>query len=204
MGKHWRFCRSSWTESVRTPISRIGMGKTVRGSSVEAWMGKSTELGMSICSSKTRIILIGVRGRHKKWLERSRMWLPCGRNWWKKRWSWRTHIISWSRIFGMHSTWMQSERNHYLRVQTNVWIPYFCWSNWKITRIWKSLTQRGLHSLTTWKDMLENVLNDCVNWQTWKWSSSIEFQVLVWMTINSNRKNLNQWENYHKYAHKVS
>ena len=26
------------------------------------WMGESTEFGMSICSSKTRILLIGIRG----------------------------------------------------------------------------------------------------------------------------------------------
>ena len=28
------------------------MGRTVRGSSVGTWMGKSAELGMSVCSSK--------------------------------------------------------------------------------------------------------------------------------------------------------
>ena len=28
-------------------------------------MGKSTELGMSVCSSETRIILVGKRGRHQ-------------------------------------------------------------------------------------------------------------------------------------------
>ena len=30
-----------------------------------------------------------------------------------------------------------------------------------------------------------------------KWSSKTKFQVLAWMIINSNRKNLNQLENYH-------
>ena len=38
------------------------LGKTVRGSSAGAWMGESTELGMSMSSSKTGIILIGIRG----------------------------------------------------------------------------------------------------------------------------------------------
>ena len=28
---------------------------------IETWMGKSTELGMSLCSQKTRIVLVGVR-----------------------------------------------------------------------------------------------------------------------------------------------
>ena len=36
--------------------------KTIRGSSAGAWMGKSTELEMSICSSETKMILIGTRG----------------------------------------------------------------------------------------------------------------------------------------------
>ena len=38
---------------------------------------------MFVCSSRTRIILIGILGRHSKWLERRRIGLPCGRNWWK-------------------------------------------------------------------------------------------------------------------------
>ena len=36
------------------------MGKTVRGNSCGTWMGKSTELRVSVCSSKARIVLIGV------------------------------------------------------------------------------------------------------------------------------------------------
>ena len=47
-------------------------------------------------------------------------------------------------------------------------------------------------------------LSDIANWRTKRQSSETKFQVLVWMTINSNRKNLNQWETYHKYAHNLS
>ena len=68
----------------------------------------------------------------------------------------------------------------------------------------KSLTQRRLHSPTTWKDMLENALRDTASWQTKKWSSFTKSQVLAWMIINSNKKNLNQWENCQKCAHKLS
>ena len=32
-------------------------------------------------------------------------------------------------------------------------------------------------------------LNDTVNWQTRKWSNCTKFQALVWMIINSNRRN---------------
>ena len=38
---------------------------------------------MSVNSPKTWIILIGLRGWFKKWLEGDRMWPPCRRNWWK-------------------------------------------------------------------------------------------------------------------------
>ena len=37
-----------------------------------------------------------------------------------------------------------------------------------------------------------------------KWSNYIKFQVLAWMIINSTRKNLNQSETNHKFAHKLS
>ena len=58
---------------------------------------------------------------------------------------------------------------------------------------WEQPHARGL---TTWKDILENTLSDTASWQTRVWSSYTKFQVLAWMIINSNRKNLNQLENY--------
>ena len=66
----------------------------------------------------------------------------------------------------------------------------------------KNFTQRRWRSPTTWKDMLENAWKEVANWQTKKWSSCTLFQVLAWMIVNSNKKNLNQWDNYHKYAHR--
>ena len=81
----------------------------------------------------------------------------------EKRGSWWTHIISWPCIFGMYSTWMQTERNHYWTEYKDVWITYFCWSNWKVTRVGKTLTQRRWRGPTTWKDMLENALRDTAN-----------------------------------------
>ena len=64
--------------------------KTVR-SSIGTRMGKSTELGMFFHRT-TRIILIGLRGWH--WLERCRIWLPCGRKWWKHLiWTNQLHFL---------------------------------------------------------------------------------------------------------------
>ena len=43
----------------------VSCRKTVRRSFIGTWMGKSTKLELSVCSSKTKIILVGLRGRHK-------------------------------------------------------------------------------------------------------------------------------------------
>ena len=48
-----------------------------------------------------------------------------------------------------------------------------------------------------------NALGDTATWQTKQWRSYAKLQVFAGMTINSNRKNLNQLENYHKFAHKL-
>ena len=46
--KHWRPIGLSWTNLVWPPSSRTVLGKTVRGSSIGTWMGKSTRLGMCL------------------------------------------------------------------------------------------------------------------------------------------------------------
>ena len=55
--RHRRSSGSSWTKFVRTPICWTLVG---------TWMGQRTELGMSICSLKTSIIVIGIRGWHQR------------------------------------------------------------------------------------------------------------------------------------------
>ena len=45
--------------------------------------------------------------------------------WDEECWSWRSNFISWPRVFGMHSTWMQTERNHCWTTQRNVGISEF-------------------------------------------------------------------------------
>ena len=50
------------TEFVRTSTSWLLVEQTVRGSSNGTWKGKSADLGMPACPSKTRIILIGMCG----------------------------------------------------------------------------------------------------------------------------------------------
>ena len=52
--------------------------------------------------------------------------------------------------------------------------------------------------------MLRNALGDTANWHTRKWSNCTKFQVLVWMIINSIRRNSFQLEKCQQFAHKLS
>ena len=81
MGKRWRLCDTSWTKLGRSPISWIAMGDTTWRSFVRTWMGGNSELGMYVRSSETRVVSVSICGWPQKWLERSRTWIPCGRNW---------------------------------------------------------------------------------------------------------------------------
>ena len=110
----------------------------------------------------------------------------------EKRGSWWTHIISWSRGFGMYSTWMQTGWNYCWWMQNNVRITNFLLEQLKSYQVGKNLLQRRLRGPTTWKDMLENALRDTAGWQTTKSSSSAKFQVLAWMITHSRRKEQSQ------------
>ena len=127
--KHWRSCGTTWTKFVWSPLSWIVMGKTLRRSSIGTLMGGSTELGMSVRSSKTMVMSVSTCGWHQ--------------NGWKEYGShveeddekcgyWRTHIISWPWKLGMYSAWMQTDWNNHWTKWEDVWITYFCWSNIEI------------------------------------------------------------------------
>ena len=78
---------------------------------LEFWMGVNTELGMSVCSSKTMIILIGLCGWY--WNDSKKAeYGSCVEQMDETRWSGRTNIVSWPWKFGMYSTWMQVERRY--------------------------------------------------------------------------------------------
>ena len=84
----------------------------------------------------------------------------------EKRWSWWTHIISWPCVFGMYSTWTQTEWNHYWTVYTDVWITYFCCCNWKITRMGKAYRKDCCVVLRHGRTCSKNALRDTASWQT--------------------------------------
>ena len=118
----------------------------------------------------------------------------------KKRRYWRTYIISWPRVFGMHPEGMQTKWSHHWTLHKKVRITYFCWSNREITGMAKtSRTNRGvvLRHGRTCSEMCWAIL--------WigKQESRATFQSfssLVWMIISSKRRNWDQLENCQKFA----
>ena len=92
-------------------------------------------------------------------------------------WIWRTNIISWAHIIGMHSIWMQIERMHCWPIQRNVRVTNFCSSssNWKYQG-GRNVMRKQSRDHTIWK----------ASWRT------------------KRQRNLNQWKNYHKCAHRLS
>ena len=158
------------------------------------WMGESTELGMYVLSSKQYTWMTST------WVERSRIWLLCGRNWWKPLILVNLHHLLIPHIWDVLN--VNANRMELLLTKIQRCLEHV-FPLEQLNNHWdgRSLTQRRWPGPTRWKDMLENALNDIVNWQTRKWSSFSKYQVFAWMNIGSNRKNSNLSENYHKYAH---
>ena len=154
-------------------------------------METRTELGMSFCSLKTRIILNGVRGRHKNWLKRNRIWLPRGRNWWK------TLILMNPRHFLITQIW------NALNVNVNR------------TKLLLSTEKCANHEFLLEqlkKDQGEKTSrkNSRVVLRHGKTCSKMRWERLragnqkSGAVTNSWRKNLNQLDNYQEYAHNFS
>ena len=132
-----------------------------------------------------------------KCLERSTMWLPCERNCWK------TLILETPHHFLTMYTWdfqMKRILNDIQRCLNHVYLL----EQLKITGLGKTsrtnssavLRHGGTRSKMRWATLRIGKKK--------KWSNCTTFQVLAWMTINANRKNLNQLENCQKFARKLS
>ena len=87
MGKHWRSRGSSLTECIRSPTCWLRVAKTTCGGSIETWIGKKYWIGNVCLFIEHEGCLCQYLWMTWNWLERSRIWLPCGRNGWKA-WIW--------------------------------------------------------------------------------------------------------------------
>ena len=191
------------TKSAWTPTCRPIEDETVRGSFNGTWMEKSTELGMFVGAPSARSILVGIRGWHQSLLERSKISVPCGNNWWN------TLIWESLRRFLITSRWDASNANVnrvevWLTNTENVPIAKSLQEQLKIylnrrQKVWTSLRGR-----TTWKGMQRDALNGVANWQTKQSSKCIRCPHHVLTTTSSKRKNWKRWETFSKSALKSS
>ena len=159
---------------------------------------KSTKLGMLIRSQKTKIVLISLCGWHqngRKEAEFSSNVEDID----ERRWHWRTNIISWPCIHGMHPTGMQTKRENYWTTQQDVWIPYFCWSNREITR--KGQTSRKNFSVVLRHGRICSKMRGTVlRIGRGKDGATIQSFILVWTIIRSKNKDWKIKVNCQKFA----
>ena len=180
MGKHWRTCGASWTKLVWSPISLILVVEEVPGSSVGAWMGKKNRFGKGYLFIENKGYFCQyVWTTFKNGWERSRMWLPCGRDWWKTLVLENLHnfltMYIWD-VLNVNANRMKQLLNNIRKYMNHV----FLLKRQKNLPGWENLKQK------TWNGMLKNALSDTVNWQTRKRSNFKKSQTLVWMVINSS------------------
>ena len=112
-------------------------------SSTGTRIGKSAELGMHILFLENKDYVCQYSWMTSTWLERSRIWLPCGRKWWKIDLDEPTSFLD-----HVYLGCTQRERK-------DIRITYFCWSNWKL--------QGGKGSKTVaWSYDMEGHARKCV------------------------------------------
>ena len=124
MVQYWRPGCSSWAKSVWSSLGRTVMGKAIWENPIETWMGENSKLGMSLCSSWKRIILICVCGWHKIGWKETKSWSDVEsaqpRNWFGG-----TNIFLGSCILGLHPTTIRNKQRYCGHLQNHVWISNF-------------------------------------------------------------------------------
>ena len=95
--------------------------------------GRNSKLGMSLCSSWKRIILICVCGWHIIGWKETKHWSDVETTRQGGRYG-RTNIFPGSCVLGLHSTTMPSKQRYCSQLQEHVRIRNLCWSCRKATR----------------------------------------------------------------------
>ena len=124
MVQYGRSSRSSCKESVRSSFGRTIMGKAIWENLFETWLGENSKLGMSLCTSWKRIILICVCGWHKIGWKETNSWSDVESTQQRSRFG-RTNIFPWSCILGMHSKTMPNKQRYCGQLQNHVRIANF-------------------------------------------------------------------------------
>ena len=162
-------------------------------------LGQSTELEVLIRASKARSIPVGERGWHENgWKEAQPQSNVEGID--EIGRSGRTDIVSWPCVLGMHSTWMQVERNYYWGIQKMFESQISADATKKLLG-WEEIPrEHQALGVMMWKVMRRNAWNDIANWRTKRLSSCMKSLHHVLMTIKSKRKSWKLWENCQKSA----
>ena len=137
-GPIWKIQSSSWTKSVWSSFSRTVMGKVIWENPIEMRLGEGLQLGMSLCTSWKRTILICACGRHQIGWKETKSWSDV-ENTQQRSWFGRTKIIPWSCVPGMYSKTTWNKQRYCTQLQNHVWIQNLRRSNWKITTLGKSV-----------------------------------------------------------------
>ena len=136
MVQYGRSSRSCWTESVRSSFGRTIMGKAIWENPSEVRLGQSSKLGMSLCTSWKRVILICACGWHQiGWKET--ILIRCGKVLNKEvdlgePTSFLDHVY-----LGMYSKAMWNKQRYCGQLQNHVRIANFSGENWKTTVLGK-------------------------------------------------------------------
>ena len=142
--KHWGLCG----------LERNLHGHPARSSSIGTWMGETTALGMSVCSSKTRIIASGLRGWYSKGSKKSEFESFVGEVDETGR-SCRTNtLLDNVCLRCTNLTWMQTEWTFFgWRIYKDVLNHVFFLEQLKSYQDGRSLTQKQCRGPTTWNVM---------------------------------------------------
>ena len=191
--KHRRSCVSSWTKSEWSPTCWILVARTIwKKNPIGTWMGKGTDSGMLIRSSKKRGLFLSIYVDDKKWLEGSRISVPCGRN----GWSW----LIWE------------NQHHSLNVNANrtkTWLKKTqrCSKHESLVeqlqnyRGGRNLTQRQSRGHTMWKDMRQSALKRCEKCQ--KYALELSWNLLFCHELVDQTRHSLSSVNFGTNSHKM-
>ena len=132
----WRTSCVFGKEFVRSILLQVWYGKDNSISFTSIWMGESTNLGMYVRSSPTRIILIHVRGRHQDGRKETQFGVNVD-TFDEQGWSGDTNAVPWSRLLRMHSAWMQVGPKSRRRIQKRIRIANVRRTNREVARFLK-------------------------------------------------------------------
>ena len=199
--QYGRFSRSFSAKSVWSSFDRTIMWKAIQESSFGTRLGEGSKLGMSLCTSRKRTILIRVCGWHQIGWKETKHW-PNVESTRERSWFGRTNNIPWPCLFGLHSTRM-TNKQRYCGQQKYVWIQNRSWSYRKATlfrETWREHFLMVLWHGRSFKEVRGKILR---NRRTKQLNSYTKSQHHTLTTTNSTKKKWDLSENWQRFARKI-